>query len=72
MVSWLKQARLDSGLSLEDCASALRCSRHTYESREKKPGTLSIDELRILMPIFSSKGKGVASNGIKEAVGLIF
>ena len=66
MRSWLEDARKKSGLSPEDCASALRCSRATYCSRENAPGNLSIDEIRLLRNEFNKEGRKVLWTALCE------
>ena len=66
MKSWLEEARKESGLSPEDCASALRCSRNTYISREKTPGCLSLDEIRVLRRTFNEDGRKILWSALKE------
>lgn len=68
MESWLEKARKESALSLEDCASALKCSRATVESRIKRPGTLSINELRVLNDLFRGKSIDTVRIALKEAM----
>lgn len=57
MKSWLLKAREASNLTPEDCASAMKCSRNTYLSRENNPGTLSIIELNALHGVFNEKAR---------------
>lgn len=59
MKSWLEVARDASNLSPEDCASAMKCSRATYMSREATPGRLSLDEISRIMPVLSKEGRRV-------------
>ena len=59
MKSWLKDARMKSMLSPEDCASAIGCSRATYLSRENTPGRLSLDEVRVLHRKFNREGRKI-------------
>lgn len=66
MKSWLEEARKTSNLSPEDCASALRCSKNTYDSREKTPGKLSIDEIRALHRTFNKDGRKILWSALKE------
>jgi len=68
MTSWLEKARKEENLTLEDCASALGCSRATFESRVKNPGTLSINELCALDKKFSKRGARIARDAIKDAL----
>ncbi len=59
MESWLEKARKKSGLSPEDCASTLECSRNTYLSREKTPASLSIREFFALYRIMCAKAQEI-------------
>ena len=66
MKSWLEEARKKSCLSPEDCASALGCSKNTYDSRENTPGKLNLDEIRVLHRRFNAEGRKVLWNTLKE------
>ena len=66
MKSWLEDARKQSGLSPEDCASALGCSKNTYDSRENAPGRLSIDEVRALHQRFNKDGRKILWSALCE------
>ena len=66
MKSWLEDARKTSGLSPEDCASAMGCSKNTYDSREKAPGRLNLDEVRALHSVFSKEGKKIVWSALRE------
>ena len=68
MTSWLEKARKEEGLTLEDCASALGCSRATFESRIKSPGALSINELHVLDKRFTGKGAKIAHDALVDAM----
>ena len=57
--SWAKQAREKSGLSPEDCASAISKSRPMYDKRESSPGLFTLDEVCALYPHYSEEGKAV-------------
>ena len=59
MKSWLEEARETSGLSPEDCASTLQCSRNTYLSREKVPASLSIREFFALYRVMCAEAKKI-------------
>lgn len=59
MKSWLLKAREASNLTPEDCASAMKCSRNTYLSRENNPGSLSISELNALHGVFNEEGRSI-------------
>lgn len=67
-MNWLEKARKAEGLTLEDCASALGCSRATFESRVKNPGTLSVNELHALDKKFGKRGARIARDAIKSAL----
>ena len=64
--SWAKQAREKSGLSPEDCASAIGKSRPMYDKRENSPGIITLDELCLLFPKYNDKGKTVVRNYLKQ------
>lgn len=66
MKSWLEEARKESGLTPEDCASALGCSKNTYDSRENTPGRLCLDEIRMLHGRFDKKGREVMWSALAE------
>ena len=66
MKSWLEDARKSSGLTPEDCASAIGCSKNTYDSRENAPGKLSLDEVRALYGRFDKAGKKVLWSALCE------
>ena len=66
MKSWLEDARKQSKLSPEDCASALGCSKNTYDSRENTPGKLSLDEIRVLHHEFNREGRKILWSALKE------
>lgn len=64
--NWAERARKASGLSPEECAAAIKCSRPTYLNREKYPGTFTIDEIRKLSTIYSDSAKTVVREALKE------
>lgn len=66
MKSWLEKARDASGLSPEDCASAMKCSRATYMSRENAPGKLNLDEIRCILGILTDRGKEIVWQALCE------
>ncbi len=66
MKSWLEQARVASGLSVEDCCKALYQSSDDFLTREQNPGMLTLNELRVLMKLFSSDGQQLAWNALCE------
>lgn len=66
MKSWLEEARKASGLSPEDCASALGCSKNTYDSRENTPGRLNLNEIRVLHRTFNRDGRKILWSALKE------
>ena len=66
MESWVAKARSESGLTPEDCASAMGCSRVTYLSRENNPGNLTLNEIRALNRIFNSKAKKIMWGALSE------
>lgn len=68
MDNWLERARKASNLTLEDCASALKCSRATFEARIKRPGTLNINELRVLSNLFVGEGQTIAREALRDIV----
>lgn len=59
MKSWLEEAREVAGMSPEDCASSIQCSRNTYLSREKSPATLSIREFFALYRVVNEEAKKI-------------
>ena len=64
--SWAKQAREASGLTPEDCASAIGKSRPMYDKRENSPGIITLDELCALFPRYSNEGKKVVQNYLQQ------
>lgn len=48
MENWLARARKRAGLSEEDAARVLRMSGTGYAHAERRPGTLTIDEIGAL------------------------
>lgn len=66
MRSWLEKARRASELSPEDCASALGCSRATYESRENAPGNVTLDELGRLRRTFDDRGLEIMREAVAD------
>lgn len=69
MKSWLYDARKASNLSPEDCASALGKSKNTYASRENNPGSLTLNEIRVLGRIFSPAGKKILNCALADVQG---
>lgn len=53
MKNWVQQAREASGLSLDDCASALFLSRDAFAQKDANPGTITLNELRVLHNVFN-------------------
>ena len=66
MKSWLEDARKTSGLSPEDCSSAMGCSRNTYRNREIEPGQLSLDEVRALRGVFNKDSRKILWSALSE------
>lgn len=66
MKSWATKARESSGLSPEDCASAIRKSRATYLNREDNPGKFDVDELRALRGVYKQEGRELLWNALQE------
>lgn len=66
MDNWVAQARSESGLSPEDCASAMGCSRATYLSRENNPGNLTLNEIRVLNRTFNSNARKILWGALCE------
>ena len=66
MQSWLEQARILSDLTVEDCCKALYQSSDVFLDKEENPGTLTLNELRVLMNLFSPAAKRVAWNALCE------
>lgn len=66
MTSWLKDARIASRLTPEQCAVAIGCSRNTYMNRENAPGTLSLNEILSLYSVFNDKSVSIVWNALKD------
>ena len=68
MTSWLEDAQEKQGLSYEDCASAIGCSRATFIDRVKRPGTLRLNELHSLDSLLEGDSLIIAREALKEAM----
>lgn len=66
MQSWLEEARIVSGLSVEDCAHALYQSERLYRYKEQNPGMLTLNEIRVLMKLFNDDAKQLAWGALCE------
>lgn len=66
MKSWVLEAREASGLTPENCASAMGCSRNTYLSRENNPGTLSLSELNSLHSVLNEEGRLILWGALRD------
>lgn len=66
MQSWLKQARILSGLTVEDCCQALFQSANEYLSKEQNPGTLTLNEIRVLMQLFCRDAQQLVWNALSD------
>lgn len=66
MKTWVRDARDKAGLTPEDCASILHCSRTTYLNRENAPGTLTLTEVSVLMSLYDDNSE--SSDIIRRAV----
>ena len=65
MKNWIQEAREASGLSLEDCASALFMSPDTFKEKDANPGTLTLNELRALHIVFNDEARAILRNALK-------
>lgn len=68
MKNWIQKAREASGLSLEDCASALFMSPDAFEEKDKNPGTFTLNELRALHNVFNADARKI----LRKALSGIF
>lgn len=66
MQSWLEEARIVSGLSVEDCAHALYQSERLYRYKEQNPGMLTLNEIRVLMKLFNDDAKQLVWGALCE------
>lgn len=62
----IKAARLISGKTQEQAASAICVSQPTYAARERLPKSFSIDELEDLFNVFSPDGKKLIQDFVRE------
>lgn len=65
MKNWIQEAREASGLSLEDCASALFMSPDAFKEKDANPGTLTLNELRALHIVFNDETRAILRNALK-------
>lgn len=65
MKNWIQEAREASGLSLEDCASALFMSPDAFKEKDANPGTLTLNELRTLHIVFNDEARAILRNALK-------
>ncbi|RXZ54809.1 hypothetical protein ET524_10205 [Senegalimassilia faecalis] len=68
MKSWLEQAREESGLTVSQCAVAIRQPVEVYMQIEKRPGTISLNELRALCRLFSSPAQQHVRYAVIDAI----
>ena len=66
MHNWLEEARIVSDLSVEDCARVLYQSVNSFRSKEENPGTLTLNEIRVLMKLFNDDAKQIAWKAFLE------
>ena len=66
MKNWVQQAREASGLSLEDCASALSLSRDAFAQKDANPGTITLNELRALHNVFNEDARKIVQKALLE------
>ena len=66
MKNWVQQAREASGLSLEDCASALFLSRDAFAQKDANPGTITLNELRVLHNVFNEDARKIVQKVLLE------
>lgn len=66
MHNWLEEARMVSDLSVEDCARALYQSANSFRLKEENPGTLTLNEIRVLMKLFNDDAKRIAWKAFLE------
>lgn len=69
MKSWLEQAREESGLTIGQCAIAIRQPDEIYLQIEKRPGTISLNELRALYGLFSESAQSNVRKAVMDALG---
>lgn len=65
MKNWIQEAREASGLSLEDCASALFMSPDAFKEKDANPDTLTLNELRALHIVFNDEARAILRNALK-------
>lgn len=69
MQSWLKQARMASGLTVEQCALLLHRSVGSYELLEDHPGSITLDEIRALCVAFDKEARAILLSALAELAG---
>lgn len=66
MQSWLQRARIQSGLTVSECACALCQSENSYLYRENNPGMLTLDEVRALMILFNEESRDMVWSALRD------
>ena len=66
MQSWLERARILSGLTVKECAQALFETEDAFRDKEANPGTLSLNELRVLMKLFNDDAKQLVWGALQD------
>ena len=66
MQSWLEQARILSFLTIQDCAEALYQTESAYITRESNPGTLTLNELHVLMSLFNEEANQLVWSALHD------
>ena len=66
MQSWLQRARIQSGLTVSECACALCQSENSYLCRENNPGMLTLDEVRALMILFNEESRDMVWSALRD------
>ena len=69
MKSWLEQAREESGLTVSQCAIAIRQPIEVYLQIERRLGTISLNELKALCDLFSEAAQTRVQQAIMDALG---
>ncbi len=65
MDSWLKQARVASGLTAGECAACLQKSVEAYAELERRPGMLRLNEVAALLRVLDADGRRIAKAALQ-------
>ncbi len=66
MDSWLVRARKASGLSSDECARLTSSTGESFADKERNPGTLTLNELRVLLSAFNEEGRRIVFDALED------